>query len=118
MKIINLTPHAIDVYGNRKVEDGPWISYPPSGQIARVAHIGLGTQIIDEFNDSSDPVYYELVEYGRLDGVPPKEAGTVYLVSLVAALAARGRDDLLAPYEEVRNDAGQMIGCRYLQRVC
>ena len=34
------------------------------------------------------------------------------------ALAARGRDDLLAPYVEVRNAEGTMIGCRYLQRVC
>lgn len=29
-----------------------------------------------------------------------------------------GRDDLLAPYVEVRNEAGTVIGCRYLQRVC
>lgn len=33
-------------------------------------------------------------------------------------LAVRGRDDLLAPYVEVRNEPGTMIGCRYLQKVC
>jgi hypothetical protein len=25
---------------------------------------------------------------------------------------------LLAPYVEVRNEEGTMIGCRYLQKVC
>lgn len=76
-----------------------------------MASIELGTQFHPE-----GP--HELVEYGKLDGLPPQQKGITYIVSLVAALAARGRDDLLAPYVEVRNEAGTVIGCRYLQKVC
>lgn len=109
--LVNLTPHPINLYENNSVEDGPKEVIPPSGTVVRVATIDLGTQL-------GAAGTYELVEYGHLDGLPPKQEGTVYIVSLVAALAARGRDDLLAPYVEVRNESGTMIGCRYLQRVC
>jgi hypothetical protein len=109
--LVNLTPHPVSLYGNRAVEEGPEEVIPPSGTVVRVATIDLGTQ-----PGESGP--YELVEYGHLDGLPPKQPGTTYIVSLVCALAARGRDDLLAPYVEVRNEQGTMIGCRYLQRVC
>jgi hypothetical protein len=110
--LINLTPHPINRYGNRSIEDGPAEVFPPSGTVARVATIELGT------GTSRSGAVYEMVEYGRLEGLPSKQDGTEYIVSLVCALAARGRDDLLAPYEEVRNGQGTMIGCRYLQRVC
>lgn len=111
MTLVNLTPHPINLYGANSVEDGPREVIPPSGAVARVATIELGSQV-------GDGGSYELVEYGHLDGVPAPQPGIQYVVSLVAALAARGRDDLLAPYVEVRNDSGTMIGCRYLQRVC
>jgi len=111
MTLVNLTPHPIAIYGNRAVEDGPAEVIPPSGKVVRVATIELGTQV-------GDHGAYELVEYGHLDGLPSPQRGIQYVVSLVAALAARGRDDLLAPYVEVRDESGTMIGCRYLQRVC
>lgn len=111
MTLVNLTPHPIAIYGNREIAEGPGEVIPPSGTVVRVATIDLGTQ-------SGADAAYELVEYGHLDGLPPQQRGTTYIVSLVAALAARGRADLLAPYVEVRNEAGTMIGCRYLQRVC
>lgn len=111
MKIENYTPHPVNVYGHASVEGGPIFSYPPSGRVARVETIELGTQ-------QGPDVWYELVEYGHLEGLPIREAGTLYIVSLVAALAAKGRDDLLAPYIEVRNGSGTVIGCRYLQKVC
>jgi hypothetical protein len=57
------------------------------------------------------------VEYGHVHDLPQPEPGTDYIVSLVVALACH-RGDLLAPFVEVRNDEGTMIGCRFLQRVC
>lgn len=111
MSLVNLTPHPVNLYGNRDVAEGPKEVIPPSGTVVRVATIELGTQL-------GAAGSYELVQYGHLDGLPPRKEGTVYIVSLVAALAARGRDDLLAPYVEVRNESGTMIGCRFLQRVC
>ena len=110
MALVNLTPHPIHIYGNRTVEDGPAEVIPPSGTVARIATIDLGSQV-------GKYAAYELVEYGHAHDLPPKVEGTVYIVSLVVALACH-RDDLLAPYVEVRNGQGTMIGCRYLQKVC
>jgi hypothetical protein len=108
MTLVNLTPHPVNIYGNRSVEGGPQETIPPSGNVARIATIELGTQL-------GSPSY-ELVQYGHADGLPPRQDGTRYIVSLVVALAVH-RDDLLAPYVEVRNEQGTMIGCRYLQQV-
>lgn len=109
--LVNLTPHPIAIYGNQTVEDGPREVIPPSGTVARVATIELGSQV-------GRSAAYELVEYGHIHDLPQPAPDIDYVVSLVVALAARGRDDLLAPYLEVRNEQGTMIGCRYLQKVC
>lgn len=112
MSLINLTPHPVSIYGNRPAEDGPEEVIRPSGTVARIATIELGTN-----TSARSGRKYELVEYGHAHDLPPRQAGTDYIVSLVVALACH-RDDLLAPYIEVRNAEGTMIGCRYLQRVC
>jgi len=113
MSLVNLTPHPIAIYRDREADDGPAEVIPPSGTVARVAVIELGTNLSPHSGRS-----YELVEYGHVSGLPQRQPGTDYIVSLVVALAARGRDDLLAPYVEVRNSEGTMIGCRFLQRIC
>jgi hypothetical protein len=110
VSLVNLTPHPISIYGNNAVEEGPREVIPPSGTVARLATIDLGTQV-------ADTAVYELVEYGHAHDLPTKQPGIYCVVSLVVALAVH-RDDLLAPYVEVRNDEGTMIGCRYLQKVC
>jgi len=109
---VNLTPHPVNLYRKRAIEEGPDEVIPPSGTVARLATIDLGTNLSPNGTCS-----YELVEYGHAHDLPPKQQGTDYIVSLVVALAVR-RDDLLAPYVEVRNEEGTMIGCRYLQKVC
>ena len=113
MTLVNLTPHPIAIYGNRAVEEGPEEVIPPSGTVARIATIDLGTNLSNNSGRS-----FEFVEYGHAHDLPQPVAGTDYIVSLVVALACHGRDDLLAPYVEVRNETGTMIGCRHLQRVC
>jgi hypothetical protein len=108
-RLVNLTPHPIVIYGN---SDEPQETIAPSGIVARVATIDLGTGYSKHSYRA-----FEWVEYGHVHDLPAKQDGTDYIVSLVVALACH-RDDLLAPYVEVRNDQGTMIGCRYLQRVC
>jgi hypothetical protein len=113
VKLVNLTPHDINVYGGRSSAGDPVFTVPKSGIVARVTHIELGTRY-DERNE----IAIEMVQYGHLENLPPVRPDTMYIVSLMCALAARGRDDVLAPYQEVRNGAGTMIGCRYFQKVC
>lgn len=108
--IVNLTPHPIAIYANRTLEEGPREVIPPSGTVARLATIELGTGLATEFGS------YEMVEYGHAHDLPARQPGTAYVVSLVVALAVH-RDDLYAPYVEVRNAEGTMVGCRYLQKV-
>lgn len=110
MTYVNLTPHPIAIYGENSIEEGPREVIPPSGTVTRIATIDLGQQI-------SNTAVYQLVEYGHAHDLPAKQDGIDYIVSLVVALACH-RDDLLAPYVEVRNEQGTMIGCRYLQKVC
>lgn len=110
MTYVNLTPHPIAIYGENSIEEGPREVILPSGTVSRIATIDLGRQV-------SNTAVYQLVEYGHAHDLPPKQDGIDYIVSLVVALACH-RDDLLAPYVEVRNGQGTMIGCRYLQKVC
>lgn len=113
MPLINLTPHPVAIYGpKRSLEDGPEEVVQPSGKVARVATIELGSNLSPNSGRS-----YELVEYGYVHDLPQPAEGTDYIVSLVVALACH-RDDLLAPFIEVRNGQGTMMGCRFLQRVC
>ena len=103
--LVNLTPHPIHIYR----PDGI-CTIPPSGQVARIGQIDLGTQTLPacEF-----PVEY--VEYRHVNGLPERREGTWYIVSLALALAS-DRPDLLVPYDEVRSDEGTVIGCRMLAR--
>lgn len=123
MNVINLTPHPVTIYGfdvPDRFEPGehePQTVLEPSGTVARIGEVDLGTQ-----NLRNCPLPIELVEFGSLLGLPPQElldAGTVatwYVVSLPLALAATKRADLLVPWREIRNTAGTVIGCRMLAR--
>lgn len=121
--IINLTPHPIRIYGfdvpDRidPAEHQPSWVIEPSGTVARIGEIDLGTQYL-RYCD----VPVEYVEYRHVNGLPAPsrvEAGnydTWYVVSLALALAAADRGDLLVPYREIRNLDGTMVGCRLLAR--
>jgi hypothetical protein len=116
-EIINLTPHAIRIYRPdtpNRIEDldqGLLCLIPPSGTVARLATIDLGTWRL------IDGIPIEGVEYGHAHDLPPKRGGVHYVVSLALALGQQGRDDLLVPYSEVRNADGTVVGCRVLAQV-
>ena len=125
MTITNLTPHPIRVYGwnvpdrfDPADHEPQWV-LEPSGTVARIGEIELGTQTLPGV-----PTTVEFVEYRHSNGLPPmpepRPKGTAditdwYVVSLAMALAlAGGRGDLLVPFREVRNLDGTVIGCRSL----
>jgi hypothetical protein len=121
--LINLTPHPVRIYGwdvpDRfdPAEFEPSYVLEPSGTVARIGEIELGTQHL-----RNCPVPVEYIEYRHANGLPEPyllDAGmyaTWYVVSLALALAAVDRGDLLVPYREVRNLDGTVIGCRLLAR--
>lgn len=136
--IVNLTPHALCIYAADcpdridTIDIKPDFTVAQSGRVARLAEETLGTWFVDAFDyegttpaESLTSIAVEGVNYGSVYGLPPLDTEatdvnlpprTYYVVSLVVALAARGRPDLLVPYREVRNMANVVVGCRQLAR--
>ena len=107
--IINLTPHEIVMVGNN---NEIIVRYPSQG-IARAVAMA---KPVGEVNG------IPLVEmsYGRPEGLPEPVEGTCYLVSMITAAAAaeysRSVDDLLITADLVRDDHGNVVGCRKFAR--
>lgn len=111
MLLINMMPDVIRLYAHNKLQDGPVRVLEPSGEIAQLVRVELGYH-------HSPMLSYERVEYGHIQGLPPEKDGTQYIVPLLVAVAGmRQRKDLLAPYIEVTDMVGNVVGWRYLQKV-
>lgn len=113
MKIINLTPHEI----NLLVRDEE-IAIPPSGTIARC----------EEERETTDFLVVDGVKipinekkYGAVYNLPSPQEGVVYIVSLPVAQAvaqnAPHRTDVFIVDDTVRDDKGRIVGARALARI-
>lgn len=102
--IVNLTPHDV----NFIMEDGMTVTFQSAG-IARAKQTNAEAGNIEGFR-------IVRASYGEPEGLPMPEAGTYYIVSVLTAAAAKasGRttDDLLLTADAVRNEAGQIVGCK------
>lgn len=103
MNIVNLTPHAIVVL----LSDGSQRTIPPSGHVARASQRSAPVTV-------ADGIPLVKVEYGLVEGLPPTEAMTLYIVSAIVRLAMPDRYDLASPGDLVRDASGQPVGCRNL----
>lgn len=108
MTIINLTPHGVNIVS---ATGSPVAEIPASGNIARVS---VRTETAGSI--AGIPTVKQI--YGKVEGLPEPSEGIYYIVSalVVAAARAEGRTtaNLLTPAEQVRNEAGAIIGCRSL----
>lgn len=106
-KIINLTPHTINIVAT----NGEAIATFPSQGIARVAS---KEEIIGELNG----IPVTSTTYGEIEGLPAESENTVFIVSrlILSALEKQNiiRHDLRVPGLQVRNEAGQVVGCKSL----
>ena len=97
-KIINLTPHAINI------TDGP--TFPPSGKVARVS-----VQQVDDGVIGGVPVKKQT--FGDIVDLPDPADDTIYIVSalVLSAAKAAGRTDCVAPdtANAVRDDNGHIV---------
>jgi hypothetical protein len=108
MKIVNLTPHTLNILN----ADGfGGIDVAPSGKVARVK---VDRRMVGEVQEIP---LYETV-FGEVFDLPEAEEGVLFVVSgLVAAHpSVRNREDVYSPGELVRDEAGKPIGCRGLSR--
>ena len=96
-EVVNLTPHAINI-----VEYG---EIPPSGLVARVTTKTVPTGMI-----AGLPVVK--TEFGEVTNLPEMN-GVYFIVSSIVKSAAN-RENLLVPGELVRDDKGNITGCKSL----
>ena len=97
-QLINLTPHSIKVIGVGEI--------PASGLVARVSMKTEPDAVIAGF-----PTSY--TEYGEVEGLPEIE-GCFFIVSKMVRDACPDRADLFYPAELVRDETGNIIGCKSL----
>ena len=108
MKLKNLTPHNVVIVINEATK----IVIPSDG-IARVTETKTATPSIDV-----DCVVIEtfMSAFGEVENLPPQEEGVMLIVSALVASATKARYDLLVPGELVRDDGGNIVGCKSLRR--
>ena len=108
MLLKNFTPHNVVIVMNETTK----IVIPSDG-IARVTETKTATPSIDV-----DGVVIETFKssFGEVENLPPQEDGVMVIVSAMAASAAKDRNDLLVPGELVRDNDGNIIGCKSLRR--
>jgi hypothetical protein len=102
MKFVNLTPHDITVLTPSTPGS---TTFAKSGTIARVSQVTAVVQVVDGINVST-------ATFGPVVGLPLVADATLYIVSAMVKSAATGRTDLVSPGELVRDDSGNVIGCK------
>ena len=122
-RLINLTPHAIDVRSTRqgyplsdtdeRGDDCTYDTIPPSGTVARVSVVYTPAESVGGLQCVS-------AAYGAPIDLPDYEDGVYLIVSsmVAAALVDGGRRtaDILTPGQAVRDPAGRVVGCTALVR--
>lgn len=104
----NLTPHSLTIY----CLDGFDPLVVPSDGVARVSTITTEeTPIV--VGNVTIPV--RRVSFGEIVGLPP-EGEDVLIVSAVVKAALPERRDLYTPGELVRDEKGNVIGCKGLYK--
>lgn len=114
-EVVNLTPHPVIF----RDADGREITrLAPSGRTARITETSRPDGTVQA---GAVTVPVEVRSYGTIEGLPDPDGTTMYVVPLLAALAARAaaRDtsDLLFPGEQTRDADGTVNGCRTLARL-
>ena len=103
-KIVNLTPHALNVYK----DDAVILTVESSG----VARVGQSVEDAGSINDI--PVRKSV--WGEVEGIPDPKDGVIYVVSALVRTRVADRDDVVSPDTSpsgaVRDDAGRIVGVR------
>jgi hypothetical protein len=109
LNIVNLTPHALNL-----MPEGPVITIPPSGLVARCAvdRVQVDTVAVDGIT-----VPVNETRFGEVSDLPDPQPDTIYVVSALTAQAVPERQDVFIVDDVVRDDQGRIIGARALAHV-
>ena len=111
--LVNKTPHVLNLI----TEDGAKISLEPVLPTPRVSSSSVKTAAytITDSNGIKHTVIREAPVFGEVVDLPEPQEGTIYVVSMLVAARAVGRNDLVSPGRQLRNEAGQVSGCGVVQ---
>ena len=100
-EIRNMTPHKVSVFND---QEEVVAVFEPVG----LARCTQSTQVIGSVNgiNITDSVF------GEVEGLPEEQPGVYFIVSRLCLSACPNRHDLLVPNELVRDEDGNIIGCR------
>jgi hypothetical protein len=115
MKLVNLTPHTINVVAS----DGTTIlAIEPSGDVARVSSHTETTGFVTVWDgDGAVLIPVTATVFGDVQGLPDPQSDVAFVVSSLVAQRVPDRDDVFIPSDSVRDNAGRIIGCRSLGRI-
>lgn len=131
-KVVNLTPHQINFIIRYNIEIGKnelgipeyireerIYCLPPSGTVARCkADRKEVDSIVAQDVDGWDiTVPITATKFGVVEGLPEPEEDTIYIVSNLVAQAVPHREDVFFPDDIVRDEQGNIIGCRALGKI-
>ena len=107
-RLINLTPHPIDIFDDdRKV-----LTIPSSGMVRLSENVSLEETVT--LNNVEVKIYKK--SYGSAS-LPEPQEGTYFIVSLPVALAFPERSDFIIANDIVRDENGRIVGCRSFARM-
>lgn len=124
MKIVNLTPHDINVYREGDLDEyhrvkfgcRPYCVIPPATQ--PTARIITQERPVGPFSmDNGVEIPLSERSMSHVQNLPAPVAGTFYIVSTIVALYAPHRTDLLVPTGNVRSRNGVIVGCTGFSRM-
>lgn len=110
MKLINLTPHEVNI----RRQDGTFLSIPPATNPARCTVTSSVVRV-------EDGISFSRAEFGEVTGLPEEtsswkvmllgEEAPTYIVSMLVRQAFPHRRDLVSPGMLIRDENGIVVGC-------
>ena len=110
MRLVNLTPHPVTLVGRERTR-----ILPVGGPFARVTRTVVN-ESHHEMTGLGSVRVVDVVAGTDVEELPPPRPGVGYVVAQLTALASPDRDDLYFPWDEVRDDSGQLLGVRGVAR--
>jgi hypothetical protein len=123
VRIINLTPHQLNIYDPSG--EAVILSIPPPPAGTPIPRVSIRAETVGTINVNGISIPVRKIVYGDVENLPQPEEDTIYVVStfVILALKEKGieRKDLLSPDTNpdsvIRDKDGRVLGVKYLQTV-
>ncbi|MAG65405.1 MAG: hypothetical protein CMK74_05970 [Pseudomonadales bacterium] len=109
MKLVNLTPHTLNIHGVDAEGKAFIYNLKPGGDAPRVSFIDKPYMVLDGIAIRTETM-------SDVEGLPSPIKDVLFVVSQIVAGACLDREDLVYPGPLIRDEDGRPIGCAGLSR--